>query len=94
MAQIGTGYLGTAKLETSTKNLDIVPSKPEKWTIGYNLYKFSFMNPDQSCTVKINGGDPIYIDSGAGFNMDQNDAPVRSFVIVEPDIKYWFIATY
>ena len=94
MERMGTGYLGSAKLETSTANLDIIPAKPAKWTLGYNCYKFSFMNPDKACTVKINGGNPIFIDAGVGFNMDQYDAPIRSFVIIEPDIKYWYIATY
>ncbi len=81
--QVGIKFIGSSVLQTSTANEEIIPDK----TI---LYKFSFMN-DQDCTVKINKGSPIFLRSGQGFSMNEIDAFISSFVIVEPNITFNWI---
>jgi hypothetical protein len=92
--RIGQGYIGTDSLKTSTANQECIPSVPVNWTGRYNLYKFSFDNADQSCSVKINGGSPIYLKAGQGFEIQKEDAPIWSFVIVEAGISYNWIGAY
>jgi hypothetical protein len=93
MYQKGVNYIGSNAVQTSTANQEVVPVAPEHWSRGYSFYKFSFYN-DQSCTIKVNGGDPIYLREGQGFNTEVYDAPIRSFIIVEPSIRYNFVAAY
>ena len=93
MDRIGVGYLGTDSIKTSTANLELVPEKQANWTQGYKFYKFSFINK-QACKVKINGGNPIFLDAEQGFEMGVIDALVHSFVIVESGIDYQWIGTY
>jgi hypothetical protein len=46
---------------------------------------------DQDCHVKINGGDQIFLRAGQGWQMDQNDKPISSFIIVDSTITFnWF----
>jgi hypothetical protein len=91
--RLGVGYLGTDSIKTSVANEELVPVKPEHWTRGYSFYKFSFVNK-QACKVIINGESTIFLDAEQGFEMGEVDALVKSFVIVEPDIEYQFIACY
>ena len=78
--QIGSRFFGSSQLTTSTSNQEIVPR-------GKIFYKFSFMN-SQDCTVKINGSNPIFLRANQGFSMDEVDAYIHSFVIVEPNIEF------
>lgn len=92
--RIGHGYMGSSNLQTSTANQELVPSAPEGW-INSKLYfyKFSFDN-GSDCHVKINGGSPIYLKAGQGFEMNEIDAQIYSFVIVESGIQFNWIGTY
>jgi len=93
--RLGSGYLGTEKWEvTSTVDTEIIPNSPENWTMKYNLYKFSFFNPENDATVVINNKHTIFIPSGAGFTSDNLDTPIYSFVIKESGVKYCFISAY
>jgi hypothetical protein len=92
--RIGVGYLGSPSLETSTANKEVIPNSPVGWTGRYNLYKFSFDNAEQACSVKINGGSPIYLKAGQGFEIQKEDAPIWSFVIVEAGVSYNWIGAY
>jgi hypothetical protein len=95
--RVGNGYLGSSDLlVTNSANTEIIPSPPAelKWTEGYKLYKFSFSNPNQSCHVKINGGNPIFLSATQGFEMDESDDPIESFIVVEIGISYNFIGCY
>lgn len=90
----GHGYIGSDKLETtSTPNTEVIPEPPSNWTNGYSLYKFAFLN-NQDCTIKINGGDPIFLRANQGFNMDRIDQPIKSFVVVEEGITYNWIGAW
>lgn len=89
----GSGYLGSPDLQTSTANQEIIPTPPVGWTTGYNIYKFSFVN-DQACHVKVNGNSQIFLRAGQGFNMDQNDRLINSFVIVESGITLNWIGSF
>lgn len=89
--RIGSGYNGSPALEiTTTENQEIIPSSPPEWTVGYKFYKFSFMN-DQDCTVRINGDEPIFLRAYQGFNCNQHDEGISSFVIVESGINFNWI---
>jgi hypothetical protein len=91
--RLGTGYMGSSSLQTSTANQEIVPSKPSNWTLGFSFYKFSFDN-DQACSVKINGGNPIYLRDGQGFECTEIDSPITSFIVVDSGISFNWIAAY
>lgn len=89
----GSGYIGSPALQTSVANQEIIPPKPNNWVLGYQLYKFSFINTE-ACTIIINGGDPIYLRANQGFAIDQNDKKITSFKIVEDNVTYNYIAAY
>jgi hypothetical protein len=93
MSRNGVGYIGSSDLQTSTTNQEIVSSSPSGWTIPFKLYKMSFLN-NQDCHVKINGGDQIFLSAGQGFEMNENDAPIQSFIIVESGITFNFMGAY
>jgi hypothetical protein len=55
----------------------------------------SFLNPDADCTVYINGGNtPIPCPAGVGFAMDDDDAPITSFIVIENGISYKWVGKY
>ena len=89
----GSGYTGTDGIKTSKANEEIVPSKPEGWSV-YQFYKFQFINHNKTCKVKINGGSPIYLHNGYGFETTSEDSPIRSFIIVDSGVEYSFTAAY
>ena len=62
------------------------------------FYEFYFVNL-LDCTVKINGGNPIFLKAGidAGdftFTINSQNTMISSFVIVEPNITYNWISSY
>jgi hypothetical protein len=92
--RLGSGYIGSSSIQTSTSNQQIIPTPPSNWTLGYNCYKFSFV-PLSSCSVQINNGQPIYIDADSGgFYTDHIDAPIWSFVVIESNIQFYWMAAY
>ena len=93
--RIGSGYLGSSSLETSVANAEIIPTPPSslKWTIGYKLYKFSFINT-QACTVKINNDNIIYLQANQGLNIDQNDKEITNFCICEDNVNYTWVGAF
>lgn len=93
MSTKGSGYLASPKLETSTANQEIIDSAPAHWTQGYKLYKFSFMNR-QDVTVIINKKTTAYLEARQGFNMEQGDEPIFSFVIVDANVTFNFIGAF
>lgn len=92
--RVGSGYKGSPELEFSTtEHYEVIPKLPDKSLKENFLYKFSFFN-DQDCTVIINDGDPIYLRANQGFQMDENDALIYSFVIVEEGISFNWIGAW
>ncbi|MFS0643692.1 hypothetical protein [Siminovitchia sp. 179-K 8D1 HS] len=90
---IEIGYIGSQELQTSEANKEIIPSKPDDWTHGYKLYKFSFMN-ESDCTVVINDKYTIFLKANQGLSIDKGDEPIVSFKIKEGGIKYNFIGAF
>lgn len=91
---MGNGYLGTSEILTSVANEDITPNTPDNWTFDkYKFYKFSFINKE-SCRVKINNGNPIYLEANQGFESARGDQAIEKFVIVDASIPYSWIGTY
>lgn len=94
MTRNGSGYVGSSQISVSTSNQEVIPSSlPLNWNQGYKLYKFSFSN-QQDCHVIINGGNQIFLPSNSGFEMEEDDAPIYSFIIVESGISYNWIGAY
>ena len=90
MAQI----TGSSTQLTSSANDEVVPNAPVDWINAYYaFYKFVITN-DIACTIKINGGDPIYLAAGQGFTVDKGDLVVTSFVIVTANVKYTWVGYY
>jgi len=87
MARQGAGYLGSNKIEVSTSLQEIIPNAPEKWTIPYTMYKLSFRNYDP-CTVVLNHKTELFLDAGDGFEMDDRDNPITSFIIKESGVRF------
>ena len=91
---MGNGYLGSESLITSTENYEVVPNTPDGWSDErYSFYKFSFINKTD-CTIRINGGNPIFLEKNQGFEANKGDAKINSFVIVEPDVEFNWIGAY
>lgn len=78
---MATGYNGGESISTSNQQLFENVAIPRKY------YEFSFLN-EQKCSVKVNGSNPIPCPAGIGFEINSNDAPIGSFVIVEPNINF------
>ena len=81
--QIGAKFNGSPSLQTSTKNQEIIPEKQF-------YYKFSFMN-HQDCTVRINNSEPIFLRAGLGFSMNEVDAYINSFIVLESGIEFHWL---
>ena len=93
MRRIGSGYVGTDDIKTSTANQDIIKTERERNGNIDQLYKFSFLN-HSPCHVVLNNKKPIFLDEKQGFDMTHVDAPVVSFVSVEEGVEYQFIGAY
>lgn len=91
---MANGFLGAETILTSTENHEVVPETPSNWTWDkYSFYKFSFINYDP-CTIKINGGEPIYLKELQGFESSERDVKINSFVIVESGIEFSWLGAY
>ena len=85
----GLGYNGNSG--TSTANQELVLPLTG-WTKAPVYYKFSFYN-DQACTVKINGN-TIPLRAGQGFESTDDDANIKSFIVVTATVDYSFLGAY
>lgn len=82
---IGTGFVGSSAIQTSTANQELVAGKP--------FYRMSFLNK-ADCTIKINGGDPIFLEEEQGFDSSERDVSIESFIVVTEGIQFNYIAAY
>jgi len=91
---MANGYIGSATLLTSVGNDEIIPAPPVSWVNAiYHFYKFVFTN-DVACTIKINGGDDIYIAAGQGFKTEKGDITITSFIVKEANVNYTYLGYY
>lgn len=90
MAIIGSGYMGSPELMNSgAGNLEIVPKNK-----GLSFYKFEFVCPNvQEVVVKINNSEPICLGNGY-FATEHVDANIHSFIVVTPDIDFYWYGAY
>jgi hypothetical protein len=86
MQYVGSGYKGTSAPTTSTANVELIPS-------GYTFRKFRFVATG-ACTVKINGGDAIYLAANEVFLNEASDVLISSFKVVEADKTYQWYGVY
>ena len=92
--RIGQGYCGSDNKVTSVANQEIIqPHKPATWTTNFNAYKFSFKT-FVDCHVKINGGDPIFLEANQIFSTDYTDKEINTFVVVEPNVVFTYLFSY
>lgn len=92
--RIGSGYIGTDSIKTSTAMQEIIPTPPLSWSVGYKLYKFEFINSDQDCTVIINSTTTLFLRAGYGFEINESDQPITSFIIKEAGVTYTYTGFY
>lgn len=74
--------------EISTGMQDIIPTNPLGKVV---INKLSFSNKED-CTVIINGTDTISLLASTGLEI-QFEFPIKSFVIVEAGITFYWIGT-
>lgn len=80
------GFIGSPNVITSSKDQELVQK-------GIVFHKFSFFNY-ATCTVSINGSEPIYLAAEQGFNSDSSDAKIKSFIIIESGINFNWIGAF
>lgn len=85
----GLGYSGNSGSSTANQELVVALAG---WTKAPVYYKFSFYN-DQDCTVKINGN-TVPLRAGQGFESNDDDANIRSFIIVTASVDFSFAGAY
>lgn len=85
---IKSKFFGTESMKVSVAGENVIENI-EGWS--YNpprLTSFSFMN-EESCTVSVNGSDPIYLKEYQGFFFEsKHGGYVDSFVVLEDGINY------
>lgn len=86
MSNLNSGFLGSPAIITSTAEQELV----EK---GIFYHKFSFFNYE-TCTISINGSDPIYLAAEQGFSSDFHDVLVKSFIIKEANIRHNWVGAF
>lgn len=92
--RVGHSFLGSSSLQTSIANQELVPIAPEDWINSHlSFYKFSFDN-DQECTIKVNGGNLLFLKAGQGFESTEVDAPIHSFIVVTAGVTFNWIGAY
>jgi hypothetical protein len=90
MARLGSGFIGSNTLKTSVANEQLIPTPPNNYyKKQYACYRFSFLN-DQDCVVVANGTE-LFLRAGQGFETDENDVEIYSFIIKPAGITYNFI---
>lgn len=90
MTRLGSGFIGSSVLKTSVANEQLIPTPPSNYyRKQYSCYRFSFLN-DQNCTVIANGTE-LFLRAGQGFETDENDVEIYSFIVKEAGITYNFI---
>lgn len=87
---MGLGYWG--KKGVSTANMEIIEFPTNYSNPSY--YKFAFYN-SHDCNVIINGN-PNFFKAEQGFitNPAHNDAPIKSFIIVDADVEWNWTGAY
>lgn len=80
---IGNGFGGSSDLEVSTEEQEIIPS-------GKLCYKLKFYNQDD-CHIVINGIYTIFLGAFQGFETNEVDTLIRSFVITEAGININYV---
>lgn len=90
--------IGSKEQKLSTAMEDIVPNAPTGWTVPIIFQNLSFHNVEE-CHVIINKSSAldgtenrIYLRAGQGLDIDEKDIDIFSFVIVEDNIPYNFVA--
>lgn len=86
--------IGSANLQISVANAEIVPNSPETWiNVVYSFKEFDFLN-DQDCHIIVDGADAIFLRANQGFKYSSEINRIKSFKIVEAGIGYNWLACY
>lgn len=91
-------YIGNPNVQTTTQQNTELVVTPQNWVNVKMAYKQFFFYPETDCTVKINGSDPIFLRAYQDWKIiidDKNHLePITSFIIVEANVDYSFVAGY
>ena len=85
---IGSGSVGSAAIQTSVADQEILPVTTYRSFINFQLVN------DQACTISVNGATAIYLRAGQGVSVGAEDYLVYSVKIVESGITFNWIATH
>ncbi|MEM5009218.1 hypothetical protein WKH57_00725 [Niallia taxi] len=93
MFRRGSGFDGSEDTINTTPMQELVPSTPDDWkNVKRSFYKFVFYN-DQECHIIVNGK-RLFRRAMQGFESDQWDAEIHSFIVEEPDITVDWTGAY
>jgi len=81
-----SGFNGAPNLLVSTANQEIIED-------GLIYHKFAFINAEE-CHIRINNSPPILLLAGQGFATDQFDTPVKSFIVVTPNVRFSWVGSF
>lgn len=88
---LGSGYIGSPSIQTSTANQEII--QQHNIAPHGSVYKFTF-KPYNNCTIIINDLQPMFLEEGQAWSIEKEDAPITSFVIVESGVSYIYWGAY
>lgn len=89
----GSGFFGSPLSSTTIANDELIAKHMPVGVIAPSIYKVKFM-PLVDCTITINGGSPMGAKGLVEFSSDFVDVQVRSFVVSEVSIGYYFNCAY
>ena len=84
-----TVIIGSPEIQTSVKGENII-TEQGNWSYEPRVKHLSFMNY-QSCTIRINDSDEIYLRELQGISLKEEGQYIDSFVIEDDGIEYQFI---
>ncbi|MEM5009221.1 hypothetical protein WKH57_00740 [Niallia taxi] len=92
MYKKGSGFDGSADIQvSSTANMEIIPDTPSDWQNSkVNYYKFIFKNITD-CHVKVNNNTRLFLLAEEGFESNEIDMEIYSFVIEESGTRFKWI---
>ena len=95
MYRIGQGFLGSDNIKTtSAANTEIIQqhrkNPGDTWFSVYSLTFKTFVD----CHIKINGGNPIFLEANMAFSTSHYDQLIRTFEIVESGVQYYYIGAF
>lgn len=87
-------FIGSDEVKLSKQNTELVTylGKNGNYTSPASFKTLSFICKN-NCHVKINGSENIFVPENSTLDFGSNDENIYSFIIVEQDVEYIWLAT-